>query len=1186
MAINSSDIKVRQSERMTDFPDGGGRMSATEVVDGQINNVFPDRSDLGAIVGNIVLRKVFTQIDTSNTDTMLGLFQFPTDPPLDPLVHIVAFDTGSPTDQRAQAQAYIENYRLPGTRTRYTLHGLHLAGTMSIEVFCRAEVPSPDIGDVLLLSIEADGYTPHSQAVKVQQVAARVTQTFEDSNGEFQRDVLTILITSALQYEFPGIDEVSRYSAQNQSPTLVRSTQVSDAARYYSVKPCVTPPEIGDLQVNVGTPYLPIVPSTQAETPLVDVLAGLGTLSMIKSGTAAALTHAETITAGAGVSVTRHFGTGFTRRSLNITVSGVALRDNGSGGIVAVDPLNTGWSGEADYTSGSWTIASAAGISAAVSATATPAGGILEQGYSQALNITPANRQQSYVIQLPTLPSPGTITFDYRALDKWIRLTDNGAGQLTGNPGEGTASANYSTGTISATLGALPDVDSAIIVSWGVDLRARDSSGEITGIAPRYRQQLSHAGVLPGTLEMSWLSSGIAKTASVSVDGVVTGDATGSADHAAGRVDFITAHTPDAQITYAYDYVPADKVYTETFTPSASGGAVAITLAHPAAAGSVAAHWNSTFEVSPTLIGLGRQLNFVVADDSSGGWYTPFLGTNSIDYSTGAIVLTVEADVPAWVPEYATRINESTGAVVLYVSGRSLQDVGAKFAAGTPLVVRYIDQGASVTSTSEGHSLPSIRIGFNGGAAGPAVPGSVRFSFRGRTYVDRGGSLVYNVSPVTNAGTVGGSYDYGTNTATITEIGAGTSTTVSIISLLTRYTEPAVNAVMFRTPGAPLKAGSFTIRATTMSGTLLTGSADINGVITGTKVKGQVDWESGLAEVAFGQLVTAAGNEGEIWYDPDAVVGSQVWKPEAVDPASVFFGTVVYRSIPLNPAILGLDPVRLPDDGRVLVFRPGDLLVIHHTEVTSIASPVAGDTEDLGRERLAFAEVYDSEGEPVLDTWYTADLDAGTVEWADPLNLSAYTLPILIRHRIEDAVLCTDAQITGELSLQRAVSHDFPAGTLVSSAILIGDLQSRVTNVFDQGTYQPGVWSDTLVGSPAGATYNTVNYPIEVSNDSAIDEKWAVVFTAPTVVNVIGQTVGQIYSGSITDDIAPINPVSGQPYLFIDKDGWGGGWAAQNMLRLNTVSATKPMWLARVMLPGEITETNDRTRIQIYGNAH
>ena len=40
MGITATDIKLRKSQRLTDFADGGGRMVAAEVEDGVLNNLF------------------------------------------------------------------------------------------------------------------------------------------------------------------------------------------------------------------------------------------------------------------------------------------------------------------------------------------------------------------------------------------------------------------------------------------------------------------------------------------------------------------------------------------------------------------------------------------------------------------------------------------------------------------------------------------------------------------------------------------------------------------------------------------------------------------------------------------------------------------------------------------------------------------------------------------------------------------------------------------------------------------------------------------------------------------------------------------------------------------------------------------------------------------------------------------
>lgn len=514
--------------------------------------------------------------------------------------------------------------------------------------------------------------------------------------------------------------------------------------------------------------------------------------------------------------------------------------------------------------------------------------------------------------------------------------------------------------------------------------------------------------------------------------------------------------------------------------------------------------------------------------------------------------------------------------------------VPAAFVNGSPVVVRYVEAGATPISANDAFNAPPIQIYLGAGAAGPTVPGSLRFTFRGRTYVDRAGVLYYNIDPLTNAGTLGGVYDYSLNTATVTDYGSG-SNTVAIVSMATRYVEIGVDGVMFRTPGSPLRIGSFTLRATTMDGIELTATSNINGNITGTLVKGVVDWDNGLTRVAFGALVTAAGNEAEPWYNAALIDGAgKIWKPTQVDPSSIFIGTVIYRSIPVDPVLVGIDPVRLPSDGRVLGFNPGTPGVLSHTQLTSL-TPAAGATTNLGRTRISFIEILDSASPqvPIADVWYTLDLDAGTVTWANPLNLSAYTMPVRIRDRIQDIGLISDVQITGEVSFASPITHNYPSGAVLSNAIAFVDMQARYTNLFDQATYSAGVWLDVLTGSQAGGTYNDTVYPILVENDSAIDERWAFVFISPTAGNVIGETAGQVLTAAdISSDVAPINPVGGLPYFTMPAGGFGAGWSAGNVIRFNTLSATKPIWAARVTLPGEITVDNDRVRIQAYGNAH
>jgi hypothetical protein len=189
-------------------------------------------------------------------------------------------------------------------------------------------------------------------------------------------------------------------------------------------------------------------------------------------------------------------------------------------------------------------------------------------------------------------------------------------------------------------------------------------------------------------------------------------------------------------------------------------------------------------------------------------------------------------------------------------------------------------------------------------------------------------------------------------------------------------------------------------------------------------------------------------------------------------------------------------------------------------------------------------------------------------------------------HRVEDLAIATDVEISGYISLQKPLSHAYPAGTLVSSALIIGDMQARYTNLFEQTTWT-SVWSDSLIGSAPTGQFNDTLYPIEVTNRGAITERWALIFISTTAFRVVGEFSGEIAQGSTATVCTPINPNTGVPYFTLDPLGWGaGGWSVGNVLRFKTVGAVAPVWISRTVLQAEAAGDSDYFQIQIRGNAN
>ena len=69
MAITNDDVKLFDSQRLSDEEDGEGRATGRKVIDGNVNNLFQDISRIDRTVGDVALRKAFVGISTDNNDT-------------------------------------------------------------------------------------------------------------------------------------------------------------------------------------------------------------------------------------------------------------------------------------------------------------------------------------------------------------------------------------------------------------------------------------------------------------------------------------------------------------------------------------------------------------------------------------------------------------------------------------------------------------------------------------------------------------------------------------------------------------------------------------------------------------------------------------------------------------------------------------------------------------------------------------------------------------------------------------------------------------------------------------------------------------------------------------------------------------------------------------------------------------
>ena len=1183
MPILTGDIKLVASQVMLDVAEGGGAPTSNVIQDATSNAIFPDISELDRAGGRVNLRKVHVSVQTPDTDTYLGSNVIVADPPSDPNVSVTLFSTKEVFDRRDSAKKRVEAYLAPGPAWPGFLFENHIIGQRSIQLFQMPSSTAPAIGHTILIVQNEGISTEKLQYVRVTRTAS-VLRTFIKENGqEYKALVVTADLSDALRYDFIG-SPPSEFFRKIASAALVRDTTVADAAQYFGVVPLMEAVSIGSLSAKAKSIFTQLVPSAQTEIPVIDANAAGEYDTVVDSSNGFV---SITTSIGFNPNVALYFGNPIFPGTLNIAYSGGALTDS-SGDLLQ----GTTVIGTVDYARGTATLApSSPSIGGSKTITYKAAGAPLQLADSAGIFVSQETRAYNYIQTISPPPAPATTRVSYRSNGKWYDLRDNGGGKLVGSDvayGAGTVS--YVTGTVAVTLGALPDVGGEIILNWGsrVNYINRASS---TLPPLKIPLQLAQTGITPGTVVIKW-NDGTARTATDDGKGNITGSATGSVRYQTGLINLEPTLLPAGGQIYTVDYAYGPPDVQEFPAPLRDiNGNVPLTLSKAnLRPNTVEVTWNLLYNpydpVTMTLFptrdpyktvrdnGLGRMRDTLGAD----------YGT--VDYVTGIISLKTETTVgmPRALYAWVSLGNNAQGFAVrrFLFQGWEYFPVGANMpndeTAHVSVKYRTMDADSAISAPI---TTSALKFDLTNQYSENIVPGSVNFTLGGRTYFDRAGNLYYSLDVATGNAIKAGTLNYQSGEVTLDAWATAASSTVSVKSLLTSMDGRPVDEVTFRAPVAPLRTGSVQVLATRLAGGLMNVSANTAGDFVGTDVSGHVDYDTGVVRLRFGSVVTAAGNETQVWYSA-ANVGTdgKVFKPAPVFANTIRFNAVGFTYLPLDADILGLDPVRLPQDGKVSIFRPGGFAVLGHT--ASVSATVSnGQVVNCARVRLSRVRVIGADGQ-VINTGYSADLEAGKVTFT---SVSGYVQPVSIEHRIEDMVQVSDVQINGQLAFTRQVTHTYPfPGSFISSALVGQDLKARVSVLFDQATWDAVTYADSVVGSVAPGTYNDILAPLAVTNKGAVTEKWALRFTNTTTFDVIGEHVGTISSGTIATDTSPLNPATGSPYFTIKGIGWGSGWAVGNVLRFNTVGALFPVWIVRTIQQGPESVINDKFTILVRGD--
>lgn len=1203
MSITVADLNFFQSERMTDFADGGGRMTANEIVSGAENQIFDDVTDQDRAAGDVSIRKVYVAVTSADTDKYLDAGVAVWKEPADSAASVLAFSTGDFYDERADLKTRIEQTISRGPRYNGWLYGQHLVGQRALLVWQRVETPILPAGARIEVVSRSSGVEQYGQFCWVTRITDEIRTMYEVYNGvtiQYQVRVLTCEIAEPLQAAYSGLEPSRADPAPGTATALVYETRYNaEAVPLYGVRPITEDAAIGDFSVTVDSLYSPLIPTAFAETALPDVTPGADAAALVAAN--AATVHFTTTTQCVKPDASLFLGTACTPGTLSIAVSGAALSDDN--GAVKLGQTTVG---EIDYGNGVARFNSACPNYGAASKTVTfkPAGRPLQVAATSALAVTAENRGYVWVQTLAPVPAAGSLRVSYRVNEQWYSISDQGNGALSGaDSSYGSGNLNRLTGTATITTGALPDVGSDILFAWGVEANYTSRGGAAVD-PPKVTGTAQHAPVDPSSFSLTWLDhANVSRTVTDDGAGNLTGTGgSGTIRYATGEWTLTPATLPDPGREFSASYDHGTSPHSQTLTAAPVSGTVTLSLAATnLTPGSVDVSFpygtsydyytaDGTIAVVDAPGGTA-----ILTDDGAGNLIGPVSGT--VNYTTGTISLNVvfSATIPVMGSSWIGSIPNGDGSILqsgLIQTGTRTQNLTLTDVS-TPFVVHYRTADSSASITGEITELDQLRIDLTRQFNESVVFGSARFGLGGALYADIGGQLYKDPDPTTGVGQLAGSLDSTTGIARIALWTAGAANAVTLESLVTDAGDRSVDRVVFRTPISPLKAGTLQLRYTTVAGVAKSKTVDGTGLLEDADCTIRVDYRLGVIRARFGRWRVdselSPAEKLEPWYDPlyriDFAGTLKIWQPKLVPADTIVYNAVAQTFLPPDSALLGLDAARVPPDGKALIFNTGRLVLVHHTASVAQGSLSPTQVIDCGRVRLYRAVIEDATGKRLGADQYTVNRELGTVTMSPTLNLTGFSAPYAVIHSIADLSRLVAVDISGRLSLNKALSHAYPADDSRCSAVLpVGTMQARVSNLFAQSTWT-GVWSDELIGSEPLAQFDDASYPIIVSNRGAYTDRVLVRFTGATAFDVIGENLGVIGNGTTGANCAPVNPLNGLPYFTIPYQGWGSGWATGNCLRFNLIGANHPIDLIRAIQPSAPTgQDPDQVELIFVGN--
>ena len=647
MAIETKDLVLYKSERLTDTDDGGGKYSGQVIIDGQSNNLFNDVSEMDRTMGDVSMRKIFPAVITEDTDALMGATVFISENPQDPNVSALLFSTKNWTDERRSAQNRVENYLAKGGQIAGTPLDTHWQGMKQLQVAMFPQEAESSVGDTIVLVSDEGKALEFEQYVRITKVETRIAiMVVDGKNVEYK--IATYTINDPLERDFVGLTARQWYDGQA-SKSIIRESLVADTGEYCASVKLASDAQVGEFTVNASSMFTQLIPSAQTETPIIDVNAAGESVILVPGNDGTITANFPTTV---GVSQNLYLGSSVMPSSIAFTLFGQPVSDQG--GLLKNSQGTQ--VGTIDYQRGliQWTSAAGAG-STTLAITFKPAAAPRQYFQSYAIPVTQNSQSSNWTGVLIPIPAPGSLTLSYMSQGKFYELKDDGSGQLKGvHSSFGSGMINYETGSFLLTTGALPDVDTPILAHWGTPIATFVRSGLPVDKAG-FDFDLGQTGIATG-ITVTWVLEGATKTASSNSKGLFTGDATGHVNYAMGTGRIIPNKLPqkNTQFNITYSYGPQLN-QTKSAIPNANQQ-----LTFTIGTGSSIQPSSVALEVPVTDQSGLNTLTVHLKDDPTGGNMGNLINDagdiqGTIDYNTGQCIVTPTASYKTFSYVYEAR---------------------------------------------------------------------------------------------------------------------------------------------------------------------------------------------------------------------------------------------------------------------------------------------------------------------------------------------------------------------------------------------------------------------------------------------------------------------------------------------------------------------------------------------------